>query len=334
LTRLSVYYDLNGQILSVEADAELWRDFDKMLGILRVDPKEKAGFALRITETATLDEMPVGSPVFEGEIPEDGYCRMIEDGGTIHLVFPGRQTVAINGAAGWADLRIRPGTKSVWTPSMLVLDAALDAGRQHMLHTAGLTLPDRDAVVLIHAPSGTGKTTTSLALATQGFGLCSDDAMILDVTGVEPLAWGLPRHVKIHSKTAGMIPEVTPCLGSSWDRNGEQAVSLEKLGAILRIETPTARPVAALLHLARSPDGRTRLVTMARTDAMVALAMDNVRTGMTGLMPLQKRRLATIAKLVSSVPTFTLEVGARLADAAALIAQALNASALMDPATI
>ncbi|TGV96509.1 serine kinase, partial [Mesorhizobium sp. M2D.F.Ca.ET.145.01.1.1] len=140
---------------------------------------------------------------------------------------------------------------------------------QHMLHTAGLTLPGRDAVVLIHAPSGTGKTTTSLALATQGFGLCSDDAMILDVAGATPVAWGLPRHVKIHEKTARMIPQVAPCLGPSWDRNGEQAVSLEKLGGIVKIGTPTARPVAALLHLARSADEETRLVPMARTDAMV-----------------------------------------------------------------
>jgi hypothetical protein len=324
LTSPRVCYDLNGQILSVEADRpDLWRDFERMLGILRMARPEKAGFALRIIETEILEESPDGSPIFDGEIPEDGYCRMIDEGGTIHLVFPGRQTVAINGQEGWADLRIRPGTKPVWTPPMLVLDAALDAGRQHMLHTAGLTLPHNDAVVLIHAPSGTGKTTTSLALATQGFGLCSDDAMILDVTGAKPLAWGLPRHVKIHTRTAEMIPQVAPCLVSSWDRNGEQAVSLERLGEILRIETPTARPVAALLHLARAADGRTRLVEMARTDAMVALAMDNVRTGMTGLMPLQKRRLATIAKLVSSVPTFTLEVGARPADAAALIADAL-----------
>ncbi|TGW07987.1 serine kinase, partial [Mesorhizobium sp. M2D.F.Ca.ET.145.01.1.1] len=59
-------------------------------------------------------------------------------------------------------------------------------------------------------------------------------------------------------------------------------------------------------------------------DAMVALAMDNVRTGATGLLPLQKRRLATIGRLVSSVPTFTLEVGARPADAAALISATLT----------
>ncbi|TPM25660.1 serine kinase [Mesorhizobium sp. B2-3-5] len=327
MTRLSTCYGLNGQILGISADRpELWQDFDRMLGVMRMGAAVEPGFHLDITETDVLEEEPNGSLVFEGEIPEDGYCRMIAEGGTVHLVFPGRQTVAMNDEEGWAKLRVRPGTKAAWTPSMLVLDAALDAGGQHMLHTAGLTLPDRDAVVLIHAPSGTGKTTTSLALATQGFGLCSDDAMILNVASARPVAWGLPRHVKIHQKTAAMIPLVSPCLGPSWDRNGEQAVSLERLAEIVRIESPAARPVAALLHLARSVDNETRLLPMARTDAMVALAMDNIRTGMTGLLPLQKRRLATIGKLVSSVPTFTLEVGTRPADAAALILDTLAAS--------
>jgi len=324
VTRPSACYGLNGGTIGIHADHPgLWRDFDRMLGGLRIDDPVEPHFRLRITEAQMLDEAPGGLLVFDGEIPDDGYCRMIEDGGTVHLVFPERQTVAINGEEGWAEIRRRPGTKAAWTPSMLVLDAALDAGGQHMLHTAGLTLPDHDAVVLIHAPSGTGKTTTSLALATQGFGLCSDDAMILNVTPATPMAWGLPRDVKIHQKTAEMIPPVSPCLGPSWDRNGEQAVSLELLAGIVRVEGPSARPVAALLHLARSADSQTRLVAMARTDAMVALAIDNVRTGMTGLLPLQKRRLATIAGLVSSVPTFTLEVGERPADASALIRAAL-----------
>lgn len=319
-------YGLNGQILGISAERpELWQEFDRMLGILRIEGVEP-DFRLDINDADVLDEAPGGSLVFDGEIPEDGYCRMLADGGTLHLVFPGRQTVAINDEEGWAELRVRPGAKAAWTPSMLVLDAALDAGGQHMLHTAGLTLPGHDALVLIHAPSGTGKTTTSLALATQGFGLCSDDAMILDLAADKPLAWGLPRHVKIHQKTAQMIPQVSPCLGPSWDRNGEQAVSLERLSEIVRIESPAARPVAALLHLARSADSDTRLVPMARTDAMVALAIDNVRTGLTGLLPSQKRRLVTIGRLVASVPTFTLEVGARPADAAALIIATLTSA--------
>ena len=324
MTGPSACYDLNGRILCIHAEnPDLLRDFDRMLGSLRVADTVEPNFRLRIAETEALDETPKGSLVFDGEIPDDGFCRMIQDGGTIHLIFPARQTASINGQEGWAEIRTRPGAKAPWTPSMLVLDSALDAGGQHMLHTAGLTLPGHDAVVLIHAPSGTGKTTTSLALATQTFGLCSDDAMILDVASGSIVAWGLPRAVKIHQKTAQMIPQVAPCLGPDWDRNGEQPIALERLSGIVRVENAAARPVAALLHLARSADSQSRLVPMARTDAMVALAMDNVRTGMTGLLPLQKRRLETIGKLVSSVPTFRLEVGTRPADTASLISAAL-----------
>ncbi|UVK39146.1 serine kinase [Mesorhizobium sp. AR10] len=319
-------YALNGQIVGISAERpELWQDLDRMIGSLRAAGPVEPGFRIRIVQTQSLAETPEGVVAFDGEVPEDGHCRMIDNGEVIHLIFPGRQTASIHAGEGWAEIIVRPDTKITWTLWMLVLDAALDAGGQHMLHTAGLTLPDSDALVLIHAPSGTGKTTTSLALASQGFGLCSDDAMILNFASGKAVAWGLPRHVKIHRKTAEMVPLVSPCLGPSWDRNGEQAVSLERLREIVRVEDSGPRPIAALLHLARSADDQNRLVAMARTDAMVALAADNVRTGMTGLLPLQKRRLETIVRLVSTVPTFTLEVGPRPADAAALIRSALAA---------
>ena len=318
-----VRYDLNGQILDIDATRpELWRDFDAMLGSLRMATAAEPGFRIGITEVQSLEEVPEGSLAFDGEVPLDGHCRLIDAGAVVHLVFPGRQTAAVHADEGWAEIHVLPDTKLLWTLEMLVLDAALDAGRQHMLHTAGLTLPHRDDLILIHAPSGTGKSTTSLALASQGFGLCSDDAMIVAATPALA-AWGLPRAAKIHRNTAAMLPFVSPCLGDKWDVNGEQAVSLERLREIIRVEDTRTRPVVALLHLARSADRETRLAPMARTDAMVALAADNVRTGMTGLLPLQKRRRATIAALVKTVPTFTLEVGSSPADAAALIRAAL-----------
>ncbi|TIV48302.1 MAG: serine kinase, partial [Mesorhizobium sp.] len=225
---------------------------------------------------------PEGKLAFDGEVPFDGHCRMIDAGDVFHLVFPGQQTLSILDKESCAEIRVHPDSKIKWTLLMMVLDAALDAGGQHMLHTAGLTLPGSDALVLVHAPSGTGKSTTSLALASQGFGLCSDDVMILRATQDGVTAWGMPRKVKIHRNTAAMLPFVSPCLGETWDAEGEQAVSLDRLGEIIRVEDVRARPIAALLHLARSADGGTRLVPMARTDAMVALAADNVRTGMTG----------------------------------------------------
>jgi len=320
------HYDLRGQVISISASrAELWPGFDLMLGTLRVDEPAEPGFRIAVVETTALQESPAGKLAFDGEVPEDGHCRLIDGGGIVHLIFPGLQSVSINADGGWAEIRVHPDAKVKWTLLMMVLDAALDAGDQHMLHTAGLTLPGSDALVLIHAPSGTGKSTTSLALASQGFGLCSDDVMILKVAADSgTTAWGLPRKAKIHRNTAAMLPFVAPCLGDKWDVNGEQGVSLERLAEIIRIEETADRPVAGLLHLARSADAQTRLVPMARTDAMVALAADNVRTGMTGLLPSQKRRMAAIATLVKTVPTFTLEVGARPAEAAPLIRSALE----------
>ncbi|CDX26485.1 conserved hypothetical protein [Mesorhizobium sp. ORS 3324] len=316
-------YDLNGQVIGISASrAELWPSFDLMFGTLRVGESVEAGFRVSIVETSALPENPEGKLAFDGDVPLDGHCRLIDGGDVFHLIFPGLQIASIHAGEGWAEIRVRPGGKVKWTLLMTVLDAALDAGGQHMLHTAGLTLPGSNALVLIHAPSGTGKSTTSMALASQGFGLCSDDVMILPAHGTT--AWGMPRKVKIHHNTAAMLPFLSPCLGETWDVEGEQAVSLERLGEIIRIEDVRARPIAALLHLARSADGETRLVPLARTEAMVALATDNVRTGMTGLLPMQKRRMATIAALVKAVPTFTLEVGARPADAAALIRAALD----------
>ncbi|MBN9547917.1 MAG: serine kinase [Alphaproteobacteria bacterium] len=318
-------YDLEGQVIGVTAArADLWPSFDLMLGALRVNEPVRPGFRVDIVETLQLQENPEGKLAFDGEVPMDGHCRMIDAGSVFHLVFPGQQTVSIHDGEGRAEIRLHPDSKIKWTLLMMVLDAALDADSQHMLHTAGLTLPGKDGLVLVHAPSGTGKSTTSLALASRGFGLCSDDVMILK-TGVQGItAWGMPRKVKVHRNTAMMLPFVGPCLGEKWDAEGEQAVSLDCLGEIIRVEDVRARPVAALLNLARSADTETRLLAMARADAMVALAADNVRTGMTGLLPLQKRRMAMIAALVKAVPTFTLEVGSSPADAAALIRAAID----------
>ena len=318
-------YDLNGQVLGITAArADLWPNFDLMLGALRVNEPVQPGFRVDIVETLDLRENPEGKLAFDGEVPLDGHCRMIDAGSVFHLVFPGQQTVSIHDGEARAEIRLHPDCKIKWTLLMMVQDAALDADGQHMLHTAGLTLPGNDGLVLIHAPSGTGKSTTSLALASRGFGLCSDDVMILNATAQGITAWGMPRRVKVHRNTAAMLPFVAPCLGEKWDAEGEQSVSLDRLGEIIRVEDVRARPVAALLHLVRSADTETRLLPMARTDAMVALATDNVRTGMTGLLSLQKRRMATIAALVKAVPTFALEVGSSPADAAALIQATLQ----------
>ena len=56
-----------------------------------------------------MAETPEGIVAFDGEVPEDGHCRMIDNGDVIHLIFPGRQTASIHAGEGWAEIRVRPG---------------------------------------------------------------------------------------------------------------------------------------------------------------------------------------------------------------------------------
>ncbi len=83
-----------------------------------------------------------------------------------------------------ADLATLNGAeiRAAGTAGMLALEAAIDSFGQASVHAAGLTLPGTDDLVLLYAASGTGKTTTALNLARAGFGLCSDDAMVLAPT--------------------------------------------------------------------------------------------------------------------------------------------------------
>src|SRR5690606_27351699 len=111
------------------------------------------------------------------------------------------------------------------------LYAMLHVTGQMLVHAAALRLPDADAALVLFAPSGAGKTTTSLALALQGFGLLTDDATVLSGGDRSTAAcvWGLPRPPKVHRNTAELLPALGKLLGPKWNADGEQALSPEVL---------------------------------------------------------------------------------------------------------
>ncbi|MGT2465478.1 hypothetical protein ACVOMV_09790 [Mesorhizobium atlanticum] len=114
----------------------------------------------------------------------------------------------------------------------------------------------------------------------------------------------MPRKVKIHRNTAAMLPFVSPCLGETWNAEGEQAVSLDRLAEIIRVEDVRARPIAAASSSCPLGGWRDKARAHAEDSMPWWLWPPTMsRTGTTGLLPLQKRRMATIAALVKTVPT-------------------------------
>lgn len=305
-------FDLIGPVLRVEAGEErLIERFGALLRGLAVDSDRAPAFTLTLRE-GTPEPIPGGaSTIYEGPIFWEGDCVYAEKDARLHLSFPHRLSLTIDPIRQHAEMTVAPDSLSRVgaTAGMLAVDAAIDASGQFMLHAAGLTLPGSDAQVLVFAQSGTGKTTTSLALADSGFGLCTDDSMVISVDSAGVTGWGLPRDLKVHKNTAEMMPWLKPCLGDIWNDEGEQPITRAALADRVRIETIARRPVAGVFFLQRGNAVASTAARLSQTDTLVSLTADNVRTGRTGLLDSHRRRFAGLAGLASSVRTFSVTVG-------------------------
>lgn len=305
-------FDLIGPVLRVEAAEErLVERFSALLRGLAIDTAMDPAFTLTIRE-GTPEPIPAGaSVIYEGPIFWEGDCVYAEKDSKLHLAFPNRLSLTIDPSRKAAEITVASDSiaRAGATAGMLALDAAIDASGQFMLHAAGLTLPGSEAQVLVFAQSGTGKTTTSLALADSGFGLCTDDSMVMRLDGTKATGWGLPRDLKVHHNTAAMMPWLKPYVTGNWNDEGEQAVTRAALADRIRVETAARRPIAGIFFLQRGNAVKSVAAPLSQTDTLVSLAADNVRTGRTGLLASHRRRFASLAGLASSVPTFSVTVG-------------------------
>ena len=206
-----------------------------------------------------------------------------------------------------------------------VIDAALASSGQFLLHGAALALPEpQRSALLLFAPSGAGKTTAALALALHGFGLMTDDAIVLCPGGA--YVWGLPRPLKVHRDTAALLPALLPALGQHWDSEGEQPLSLAAASKIARVTGPEALTVGGILMLGPRSSGAHRIAPMEKTKALVLLSGDNLRHIPGGAGPEQAVRFGALAELLQPLPVYELNTGAPLASLGDYVADHLAAA--------
>lgn len=132
------------------------------------------------------------------------------------------------------DVRPAYDTDGGGTPDLVAADYAVTqmvtaalvealVGSRLMLHAAGVTHPEHGLLVLV-APSGTGKTTAARALAQRGLGYLSDETVVLDAEGrahpyPKPLSVVLdgdaPSRKQQHSPDdVGLAPPTLPARAS------------------------------------------------------------------------------------------------------------------------
>lgn len=305
----SRYFDLQGAAMAVSGEAELATRFGEILDQAGQDePPAPTCFHLHIA-TGAPEPVPPGTTVLhEGPVLTEGNCVAYADGAAVRHLFPGKASLLLS--RDRAELKVAPGeeTRVRKNLGMLALEAALRASGQVPIHAAGLTLP-AGGMILIIGQSGAGKTTASLALCAAGFGLCSDDLVMVRAAEDGVTAWGLPRQLKVHRRTAQMLPWSEPLLIGEWDAEHEKRLPLDKLATRAKVQPPTPQDVQGIYLLDRSTGPLSSVAPVSGAQLLGIAAADHVRTTNAGVPPEQAERLSALARIVRRVPTYRLTAG-------------------------
>lgn len=322
-------YDLGEGTLAVTAErADLLAGFEHFLAARRLNnPAEPTVFVYIRVGAPTLP--PRGAvKLYSGSLLEEGECFFARLGDTYFMIFPGEASLEIDSLSGRAEMIVSPDHPKRATGSMaaIAIEFAYDHGGQQLLHTAGLALPEQGGMILVSAPSGTGKTTTALALARCGFSFAADDVVALRREGSRLMARGLPRALNVHRRTLAMLPWLP--VGDDWRGNGEQSLPLSRLTGVIPLEDREL-PISRLVLLRRG--AVSAVEPLSATEALAALAADNVRGSLAGLIPLQNRRFAMLTEMARATPACSVQVADGLAGLESVAETLKNRAAARSP---
>lgn len=299
-------YDLNGvAFIARVKTAAAAAAFDRVFGAFRCD--HGRGFVVTVDEDAAP---PAGlTQIWSGTLPEGTAATMAIDDERTTLAVEGDGLLAFDPDASAATLSgPADGLARLFgTPLMVLADLMLDTAGRHLVHAACL-VDGSGGAVLLCAPSGTGKTTTAMALARAGFGLVTDDAAVIAFEGGRPEAWGFPRRLKVHRNTAQMLPWLGP-FGPDWDANGEQGLGLDDFAGLAAVAPPRPRPLSAVILLDRPNDEAHRLVPAPKAEVLFGIAADNVPWFARGVPARGQRLFAALSRAIAAVPAYRLSVG-------------------------
>lgn len=207
------------------------------------------------------------------------------------------------------------------------LDHAISSNGQCLAHAACLSTPDGQGMVMLHAASGTGKTTTAMALALAGFGLSGDDttALVANPAGGPVSGWGLPRGAKLHRRTVAMLPALGSLVdGGAWNGQGEQMIGRDALHGAGLATRAGPLPVVAVVALTGPDDPGGPVERRGAFDAVEALMHDNVSANPGGFFPGHEARFGLFTRLVTTARCFRVPVRGSPRDIAAAIAGAIG----------
>lgn len=265
--------------------------------------------------------------IFEGKIVEEGPFILAQGEAGWSVTAPGEVAVRFSDNDTRARMVISPQCRQslLGVTSSFALDHAVTQSGLCIAHAACMETPDASSRLLLHAPSGTGKTTTAIALIDMGYRLSSDDATILSAgRDGTTNANGIPRALKVHRKTGNMFDWLSRLVANGdWDSNGEQWVHRARLAEHGYLAEKTPKPVSAVIALARTDGPMLFAKEPSGAEALWRMLDDNINLGPNGLLPGNENRLNLFSNMLATTPAYRLEINGSPQQAARTIHEAL-----------
>jgi len=303
-------FTLHGVSLHVSADTEKQLEpLRQFLGPLEQPADDHEVYRLTIL-SGEEDIAPADWPArYDGQLLEKVHGILRESDNTVALTIPGRLSIVIH--PDHAEVVVAPGHEFSMggSAAVLVLEAALSRADQHLVHAACLELPDRSGTVLLFAPSGVGKTTTSLILSRAGFRLSGDDCTIIAVRPEGFSAWALPRAFRVHRNTVALLPWLASAIGDWPANDDEQPVNKEAVRDLVELSDGAPAPVRAVILLGERTHGDHLIAPVDKASILIALARDNIPAASTGVARRDAMVFQVLGRLLSRTPAFSLRVG-------------------------
>jgi hypothetical protein len=191
--------------------------------------------------------------------------------------------------------------------------AMAERGMQ-FLHSAAVGYEGRAALVV--GASGSGKSSTALACLLEGLEYLGDDHCLLEL-GATPTVHSVYAAAKLHDAQLQRFPELDACVVNR-DR-----VAPEKGVAILYPDfaslLPVSRPLAAVLVPRITGGSRSSIAPLRPASALAALAPSTLLQ----MASADRSGLGAMARLVKTVPCFSLELGTEREEIASVVREFL-----------
>ena len=304
-------YDINGQGLTMAALARAPADLlDPILAPFAVTAGGATDCRIAVQLVEALPPAPRGPFRWQGKLPEGPEASLVHRDGRRILHAQGHYEVSLRDSAEAGDIALRPGSAGLLaaTAGFWLLGHILGARGRHLVHAACLVKGGTEDAILLFAPSGTGKTTTALALARHGYRLAGDDAAVFELGAAGPRAWAFPRSVRIHSQTADLLPWVRLALPARGEGQA-QTIALPALAGLVGCVDSRQRRCAGLAVL-EPPNGEAhRAAPLDKTEAALSILGDNLRQPPGGLDASGQRLFAALVDLVTALPAIAISVG-------------------------